>query len=300
MLELSVFEFDVVTVNEKGEMIQSVRQAAYSGKEDLGKNIFLEMVSIPAGSFLMGTPETELGWHSSQSPQHLVTIQPFLISKYPITQAQWQAICSADPAGGRTKRPPVKIDLNPYPSNFEDNQRPVEQITWHEAVEFCARLSKLCDRIYRLPTEAEWEYACRANTTTPFHFGATITTDLANYSGVDWEYQGRICNQGAYGNGPLGEDRRETTPIDYFKIANPFGLCDLHGNVREWCADYWHNNYQDAPTDGTAWLDNSDSNRRVLRGGSWNVGPVKCRSSYRIKYAAEASLYDIGFRVVCT
>ena len=147
MLELSVFEFDVVTVNEKGEMIQSVRQAAYSGKEDLGKNIFLEMVSIPAGSFLMGTPETELGWHSSQSPQHLVTIQPFFISKYPITQAQWQAICGADPASGRAKRPPVKIDLNPFPSNFEDNQRPVEQITWHEAVEFCARLSKLCDRI---------------------------------------------------------------------------------------------------------------------------------------------------------
>lgn len=288
---LSVIEFDVVTVNEKGDIIQSVRQTAQSWQEDLGKNIFLEMIVIPQGLFWMGSPSTEPGYHSSQSPEHFVTIQSFSMSQYPITQAQWQAIA---------KRPPVKIDLNPYPAHFEDNQRPVEQVTWYEAEEFCARLSQLTERNYRLPSEAEWEYACRANTTTPFHFGPTITTDLANYSGVDWEYQGKLCNEGAYGQGPQGEDRRETTPVDHFKIANPFGLCDLHGNVREWCADHWHNNYHDAPTDGRVWIEGGDSSRRVLRGGSWNVGPKKCRSSYRVKYRADASLYDIGFRVVCT
>ncbi|PSF36584.1 formylglycine-generating enzyme family protein [Aphanothece hegewaldii CCALA 016] len=291
MSDLSVFEFDVVTVNETGERIKSDRSSKHFWTEDLGKNILLEMVSIPYGMFLMGTPETEIGWHFSQSPQHLVTIQPFFMSRYPITQAQWQAIA---------KCPQVNIDLNPYPANFEDNDRPVEQINWYEAVEFCARLSQKCDRIYRLPTEAEWEYACRATTITPFHFGATITTDLANYSGVNWEYQGKVCNHGAYGQGPQGEDRRETTPVGYFGVANAFGLSDLHGNVREWCADHWHNNYENAPPDGTAWLDGGDSSKRVLRGGSWNVGPIKCRSSYRVKYSAEASLYDVGFRVVCS
>jgi formylglycine-generating enzyme required for sulfatase activity len=291
MIDLSVFEFDVVTVNKIGEIIQSDRKTNYFWTEHLSKSIFLEMVSIPEGTFLMGSPETESGWHFSGSPQHLVTLQPFYITKYPITQAQWQAVA---------KRPQVNIDLNPYPANFEENDRPVEQINWYEAVEFCDRLTQLTQRSYRLPSEAEWEYACRATTVTPFHFGTTITTDLANYSGVNWEYQGNLCNHGFYGQGPQGEDRRETTPVGYFRVANAFGLSDLHGNVREWCADYWHSNYDDAPTDGTAWLDGGDSSKRVLRGGSWNVGPTKCRSSYRVKYSAEASLYDVGFRVVCS
>jgi formylglycine-generating enzyme required for sulfatase activity len=289
-MDRSGFEFEVVTVDETGEIIHSACNTGYLRKEDLSRGIFLEMVSIPGGTFLMGASETEIGRNAAQSPQHLVTVQPFSISRYPITQAQWQAVA---------QRPQVDIALNPEPANFEDNDRPVEQINWYEAVEFCARLSQLSDRIYRLPSEAQWEYACRGNTTTPFHFGATVTTDLANYSGIDWEYQGKLCSQGAYGQGPLGEDRRETTPVGYFQVANAFGLYDLHGNVREWCADRWHSNYEGAPTDGTAWSDGGDSSKRVLRGGSWNVGPKKCRSAYRVQYTAEASLYDVGFRVVC-
>jgi formylglycine-generating enzyme required for sulfatase activity len=290
MVGFSVLGFDIVMVDETGVIISSERKTAPYFQEDLGKGIVLEMVAIPGGTFLMGSPEGEAGWHPSQSPQHLVTVQPFWMSRYPITQAQWQAIA---------KRPQINLDLNPYPANFEDNDRPVEQINWYEAVEFCARLGEPTEHHYRLPTEAEWEYACRANTTTPFHFGRTITTDLANYSGVDWEYQGKLCNQGSYGRGPHGEDRRETTPVGSFKVGNAFGLSDLHGNVREWCVDYWHDNYEGAPTDGTAWLQGGDSSKRVLRGGSWNVGPKKCRSSYRVKYSADASLYDVGFRVVC-
>jgi len=143
---------------------------------------------------------------------------------------------------------------------------------------------------YRLPAEKEWEYACRGGTSTPFHFGPTISTDLANYSGVDWDYGGKVCSSGRYGEGSLGCDRRETTPVGMFAVANPFGLYDLHGNVREWCADYWRDNYEAATIE--------DRDRRVLRGGSWNDGPNKCRSAYRVKFLATAGLYDIGFRVV--
>jgi formylglycine-generating enzyme required for sulfatase activity len=239
------------------------------------------MVAIEGGTLLMGCPESEEGWHFSQSPQHPVTLKPFLISKYPITQAQWQALGI------------------PNPSHFIDPLRPVEQVSWYDAQEFCQKLALKTGKNYHLPTEAEWEYACRAHTLTPFHFGASITTDRANYSGVNWEYMGKICNQGSYAQAPLGEDRRETTPVGSFGVANGFGLYDCHGNVREWCEDTWHPNYNQAPGDGTAWLVGGEEDKRVLRGGSWNGGPKKCRSAYRVKFSATASLYDVGFRVVC-
>jgi formylglycine-generating enzyme required for sulfatase activity len=248
------------------------------------------MVEIPGGSFTMGSPEQEEGWQRSQSPQHLVTLNPFYISKYPITQAQWQQIAQCEK---------IAHSLNPQPAHFNESLRPVEQVTWYDAQEFCQRLTHLTQKAYHLPSEAQWEYACRAQTSTPFHFGASITTELANYSGVNWEYLGKICNQGAYAQAPLGADRRETTPVGSFGVANAFGLYDFHGNVREWCADVWHPNYALAPVDGSPWLTGGEQNKRVLRGGSWNFGPHKCRSAYRVKFAADASLYDIGFRVVC-
>ncbi|MFM5961732.1 MAG: formylglycine-generating enzyme family protein, partial [Dolichospermum sp.] len=158
--------------------------------------------------------------------------------------------------------------LQPNPSRFEGANRPVEQVSWYEAVEFCARLSRIENKVYRLPTEAEWEYACRAGTTTPFYCGETISTDLANYDG---DY--------TYGDGLKGVDRQQTTGVGSFP-SNPFGLYDMHGNVWEWCEDTWHDNYKNAPTDGTAWADLSD-NRKVLRGGSWYLHPVSCRSASR-------------------
>ncbi|WP_208346046.1 formylglycine-generating enzyme family protein, partial [Aetokthonos hydrillicola] len=139
---------------------------------------------------------------------------------------------------------------------------------------------------YRLPSEAEWEYACRAGTTTPFHFGETITSDLANYNG-----------ELIYVAGSEGTYRRKTTEVGSFGVANTFGLYDMHGNVWEWCADNWHANYKGAPTDGSVWLNDNNSQLRLLRGGAWNNNPAYCRSACRGWY--DFGDDDVGFRVVC-
>ena len=182
----------------------------------------------------------------------------------------------------------VNRDLKADPSHFKRDLRPVEQVSWHNAVEFCDRLSKRTGRLYRLPSEAEWEYACRAGTDTPFHFGETLTDRLANYRATE-----------TYGRGPKGEYRQETTPVTHFNAPNAFGLCDMHGNVREWCLDPWHDNYQRAPTDGSAWTEDGDDSYRVRRGGSWFDLPRFCRSAYRGIYYPGDRHDFIGFRVVC-
>lgn len=289
MSDKSAFEFDVVTVDAQGQEQRRDRLSATHHVVDLGAGITLEMVAIPAGTFIMGAPRSELGAVPNQSPQHLVTLKPFFLGKYPITQSQWRVVAEF---------PKINRYLDPELALGKNVTRPAERISWHDAVEFCARLTQYTGWNYRLPSEAEWEYACRAGTTTPFHFGETCTTDLANYSGVDWDLQGKVCSHGSYGAGPLGEDRRETTPVGYFQVANAFGLYDMHGLIREWCADSWHDNYQDAPNDGSAWSD--DNPKRVLRGGSWNVGPGCCRSAFRSRFDADGSLYDLGFRVACS
>ena len=156
-------------------------------------------------------------------------------------------------------------------------------------MEFCQRLSQYTNRNYHLPSEAEWEYACRAGTTTPFHFGETITSDLANYRA---EY--------TYGAGTKGTYREETTEVGSFGVANAFGLYDMHGNVWEWCEDTWHSNYEGAPTDGSAWVEagtnDNDNRSRLLRGGSWDINPGNCRSASR-SYNFIGN--DVGLRVVC-
>jgi formylglycine-generating enzyme required for sulfatase activity len=172
------------------------------------------------------------------------------------------------------------------PSRFSGANNPVERVNWYKAKEFCKRLSEKTGREYRLPSEAEWEYACRAGTTTPFYFGETITTDLANYDG---DY--------TYGNGPEGVDREKTTPVGSFP-PNAFGLYDMHGNVWEWCEDVWHENYEGAPNDGRPWLTGGNHNRRVLRGGSWTYNPRFCRCANRYWLNPDFDFNYYGFRVV--
>jgi len=259
--------------------------------EELGQDLALQMMHIPAGTFTMGSPEDELDRYDREGPQHGVTVPEFFMGKYPVTQAQWRFVAEL---------PQVERELKPNPSHFEGDQHPVEQVSWFEAVEFCQRLSQFIGRNYRLPSEAEWEYACRAGTTTPFHFGETISTEIANYCGQDQTIGGQEVS-GSYGRGPKGEDRQTTTPVDHFGIANAFGLCDMHGNVYEWCQDHYHSSYEGAPTDGSAWEDEeADENvARIIRGGSWNYNPRYCRSAYRYFNYPRESYYIIGFRVVC-
>ncbi|NER20546.1 MAG: SUMF1/EgtB/PvdO family nonheme iron enzyme [Symploca sp. SIO1C2] len=276
---LSVFDFDVVTVDAKGQTIDHSKSQASYFTEDLGKEISLEMVVIPAGSFQMGSPETEKGHSDDESPQHQVNVASFCMGKYPVTQAQWQAVAAL---------PQINRILDPNPSKFQGKDLPVEQVSWYDAVEFCSRLSQKTERKYRLPSEAEWEYACRANTTTPFHFGETITPELANYSG---NY--------TYGSGPKSKAHERTTPVGSFKFANSFGLYDMHGNVWEWCADHWHDNYKGAPTDGKVWLADNDNYPRMLGGGSWGSGPWDCRGAGRLYVGPDDRDFNFGFRVVC-
>ncbi len=273
-------------------------QTHYFGEPiDEREGISLDMVWIPGGSFLMGSPDDEPDRYDDEGPQHPVTVPSFFMGRYPITQAQWQAVAAF---------PQIHRPLQPDPSYFKGANRPVEQVSWYEAMEWCARLAQHTGRPYRLPSEAEWEYACRAGTTTPFHFGDTITTDLANYRGTDDE---DLNWKGAYGQGSTGDYREETTPVDHFDVANAFGLSEMHGNVWEWCLDHWHSNYDGAPTDGSAWLDpeqatepvdeENDNRSRLLRGGSWNLNPRYCRSATRGSYFPRNRFNYLGFRVVC-
>ncbi len=294
MASALVVEFETLTVDATGTCHHRQAGTNQTLVETVGEAAF-SLVAIAGGQLLMGAPQTEEGWHPNQGPVHTVAIAPFWMSQYPVTQAQWRVVAAL---------PPVKCALPEAPACFSGDKRPVEQVAWAEAVEFCDRLSRVTQRRYRLPSEAEWEYACRAMVaaeapTLPFHFGATITTDLANYSGVDWEFNGKVCNKGAYGQGPTGCDRRETTEVGSFGVANAFGLYDMHGLVREWCADCWHDSYAGAPTDGRVWIEGGNCQQRVLRGGSWNGGPRTCRSAFRSKANCDSHLYDIGFRIVC-
>ena len=278
-LQLQPFDFTVVTVNEKGSPIKTEKVAASSFNEELSKGNYLEMVSISSGTFFMGAPETEAGTATDERSRHLVRVNPFFMGKVLVTQAQWLVV---------SKLPKVIFDLDPNCAFFKGLKRPVERVSWNDAFEFCNRLSRHTGREYRLPSEAEWEYACRAGTNTPFHFGETITTDLANYDG---NY--------TYGGSQKGLYRARTTDVAAFS-PNAFGLYDMHGNVWEWCLDRWHDNYQGAPTDGSAWIEGADSTSRLVRGGSWFHDPAHCRSAYRSSVNPFALNYDIGFRVVCS
>ena len=290
---LKSFTFETVKVNPQGKVIKPNQGQAKYFTVNLDKKfqlfrkgVSLDMVYIPGGRFLMGSPEDEKGRYSSESPRHWVTVSPFFMSKYPVTQAQWKAVAYL---------PQVKSKLKPNPSYFSGNNRPVEQVSWNDAVEFCERLSRYTREEYSLPSEAQWEYACRSVNSDqlsviseeltveewnekynqPFYFGATLTDKLANYR----------ANY-TYGSEPEGEYRGKTTEVGSFP-PNAFGLYDMHGNVWEWCLDDWHDNYQGAPSDGSAWLNENenDYHKKLVRGGSWSDIPALCRSASRDGYS---------------
>jgi len=252
--------------------------------EGLGEAVPLQMLLIPKGTFMMGSPETEPERQDREGPQHEVSVPAFFMSRYPITQAQWRVVAAM---------PQVNLALKSKPSYFKGNNLPVERVSWYEAIEFCARLNRFVEnrlsahtnRLYRLPSEAEWEYACRAGTTTPFYVGEMLTTEVANYNG---SY--------TYADGPKGSYRETTTPVDHFEIENAFGLCDTHGNVYEWCQDHY-GSYDKTPVDGSAWVTDNEKANRILRGGSWYLNPKTCRSAYRDTDAPGFRNSYVGFRV---
>lgn len=240
--------------------------------ENLGEGIVIDMVRINGGKLKMGTPTEEQGRSKDEAPQHEVNINSFFVSKYPITQSQYQAV------------------MKENPSFFQGKNKPVETVSWFEAQNFCQQLSQLTGKKYRLLSEAEWEYVCRANSTTSFCYGTTITSELANYKASF-----------GYGLGGSGKWRQETTEVGIFP-ANSFGLYDVHGNVWEWCEDHWHENYLNAPDDGKPWLEESncpdfDELPRVIRGGSWDDTAYYCRSGVRLWALPSFKGKLIGFRI---
>ncbi|MGK7910246.1 MAG: SUMF1/EgtB/PvdO family nonheme iron enzyme [Synechococcus sp.] len=233
----------------------------------LGDSTHIEMRNIPAGSFVMGAPTDEQGSDNDERPQHEVKVSPFAIASYPVTQSQWRMVA---------RWPRVNHDLSLSPSGFNGDNRPVESVTFEQAQEFCDRLTQYSGWSFRLPSEAEWEYACRSGTKTPYHFGDDISPETANTL----------------------DTHNQTTDVGNYP-ANGYGLYDMHGNVWEWCTDYWHNSYDGAPDTSKPWVEGEFDDTRVLRGGSWDSEPSICRSSYRIGCKYDGCDYFIGFRVVC-
>jgi formylglycine-generating enzyme required for sulfatase activity len=268
----------------------------------------LTLLWIPPGRFWMGSPETEPERLDAEGPQHLVQLPGYFMSQTPITQAQWREVAGwqeqpgekwgrklkPDPSYFQSKDGQEKNTASLLEGERDTNQRPVETVSWWEAREFCHRLSQRTGRTYTLPSEAQWEYACRAGTKKPFCFGDAISPELANYDG----------NYG-YADGRKGIYRKQTTPVRLFP-ANAWGLQDMHGNVDEWCLDEWHENYDGAPADGRAWVDSKQGEKsketekdRLLRGGSWVTDPGGCRSADRNLGRPDYAYDCVGFRVVC-
>lgn len=267
-LTYQTFSFDTPTLDRSGALVSRAPGEARQAVEDLGGGVTLSLVSVPGGSFQMGSRHE--GGYPDERPAHPVFLAPFWLGRYPVTQAQWQAVMGSLPG-----------------YRFHGADLPVETICWRQADEFCRRLSKKTGRAYSLPSEAQWEYACRAGTATPFAFGETITTDYANYVGDH-----------TYRDEPPGVYRHGVTPVGSFP-PNAWGLADMHGNVWEFCADAWSDDYTGAPIDGSprAGLHNQ-ANPRVARGGSWHETPNHCRSAVRLKVAEDDVMEYYGLRVM--
>jgi eukaryotic-like serine/threonine-protein kinase len=263
---LTTYTFETVSLDNNGEIIDRQSSSTRCFSESLGEGISLDLVAIPGGTFVMGDNRH----HQDEQPLHQVTLPAFYIGKSPITVAQYRQMM------GENKGCGLELD------------DPIEQISWHDALEFCTKLSHQTGRKYTLPSESQWEYACRAGTNTAFHFGDIITPDLVNYNG-DYPYAGA----------PTGANRERATPVGSFP-PNAFGLVDMHGNVWEWCLDTYQPSYQGAPIDGSAWInpDATERDKRVMRGGAWDYVARGCRSAVRCSLAPDLRLNGCGLRVV--
>jgi formylglycine-generating enzyme required for sulfatase activity len=218
-------------------------------KQPVVNAVGMKFVWIPPGTFMMGSPGSEKGRGDDEHHRKLTIRKGFYMSAHLVTQEQWQAV------------------LGENPSEFKGEKNlPVDSVSWNDCQEFLKKLKGKDKKAYRLPTEAEWEYACRSGTTTPFHFGATLSTDKANYNG-----------NFVYGKGVKGIHREKTTPVGSFP-ANAWGLHDMHGNLWQWCND-WHGGY--SAKDLTDPQGPKSGKERILRGGSWGSHPVYCRAANR-------------------
>jgi formylglycine-generating enzyme required for sulfatase activity len=283
--QYSVFEFDTITL-EDDEIRKERKQAKYF-IEELGNEAMLEMVYIPSGSFLMGAPDDE-SIEYYENPQHLVKVPAFHIGKFEITQSQWEYVMQHNLSANKG------FNL------------PVENVSWLDAIEFCRKLSLTTGRNYRLPSEAEWEYACRAGTNTPFSFGKDINTKIVNYLDLnetddDTDPSPLIPEGCVVAYSPEGVKYLQTMPTGSF-FPNAFGLYDMHGNVYELCQDSWHDHYEGAPTDGSAWLSEDEGEARsiVIRGGSFDYFEDDCRSACRSWIGDDYRYHGTGFRVACS
>ncbi len=273
---LPSFDFATIKIDRQGLEKERTYHSAKLYIENLDDWQKLSMVYIPPGKFIMGASAKEKYSSDRERPVHQVKVAEFLIGEYPITQAQWRNVA---------KLPQINRELKLNPAHFKGDNRPVESVSWLEAREFCDRLSAYTGKQYRLPSEAEWEYACRGNTRSPFAYGDTLTGELADYASTY-----------AYASETVSPYRQGTTVVGNF-MPNTFGLSDLHGNVREWCADPWHENYHGAPSNSKAWNQGGNKAWRTLRGGSWANKPSHCRSAHRSGYPESLLNRAIGFRV---
>lgn len=275
----SILNFKIVKVNTLGQEVTRQISQTQSRVLYLEKDTLLTILAIPGGRFLMGSPESEVDREDGEGPHHLVSVKPFWMSQSPITQAQWRCVSSFSR---------IERDLDPNPSRFQGDNYPVECVSWLDSIEFSARLAKKYGWEFSLPSEAQWEYACRSGTRTPFHFGETLNVEIANYN-----------SQYTYKLGPKSRHYAQSTVEVGRYPCNDFGLKDLHGNVWEWCMDCWHDTYEGAPNDESPWLENQMSSCRVLRGGSWNRIPSFCRSATRYFLPPNTRQAIIGLRIVC-
>ena len=236
-----------------------------------------EMVSIPGGTFEMGLNHH----HAVELPVHTVTVQPFQLGKYEVTFAQWDA-CVAD-----------RRCHKPNDGGWGRHNRPVINVTWENILNYIDWLNDRTGGKYRLPTEAEWEYAARAGSATTYSWGNDIGSNRANCTkgqGIFSPFHEHVFDS------DCGDSWQHTAPVGSF-VPNAWGLHDMHGNVYEWVEDCWHADYQDAPHDGRAWIKEGDCNRRVIRGGSWRRGPERLSSACRHKAIISVGYRDVGFRL---
>lgn len=260
-------EISQATVQQK----QAARQAglAIEKKIDLGSDVNMVMVFIPAGEFEMGSPLEELKRDDDEAQHRIKLTKPFYMGKFEVTQMQYRVI------------------MTDNPSKFDGDNLPVDNVNWYEAARFIKRLNDKTGLKFRLPSEAEWEYACRAGTTTAFNTGTTIDSDFANYDAT-----------APYADGIIGKELKRTNKVGSYP-ANAFGLYDMHGNVWEWCSDVYDKNYYKVtPTFDPTGPQEQEGGDRVIRGGAWNEKAHKCRSADRNNRSPKANQPIIGFRVV--